>query len=222
MNFFEMIHLDGCKADMRGTSKEDALENLADLALKHPHASKVRRADLLKRIRAREEKGSTGVGSQAAIPHAEIPGLEKFVVVMATSRKGVDFEAIDNKKVRLFFMILAPEGEASQHLKVLALISRILSLPGVRTALLTASSETALYETFMANLRPEDGGKTSPKQRGKMSLLSLVLFDEELIYDILEMLLQKGIEGANITESYGMGEYISNVPLFAGFPKFYE
>ncbi|OQY30901.1 MAG: hypothetical protein B6241_15150 [Spirochaetaceae bacterium 4572_59] len=53
-----------------------------------------------------------------------------------------------------------------------------------------------------------------------MQLLSLVLFDLNLIYDILEMFLEKGFEGANITESYGMGEYISNVPLFAGFLGF--
>jgi len=56
--------------------------------------------------------------------------MEEFIVVMATSQKGVDFEAIDNKKARLFFMILAPLGEASNHLKILAMISRTLSLPG--------------------------------------------------------------------------------------------
>lgn len=220
MNLFEMIHPDSCKANMAGTTKKEVLENLADLAMKHPAAGKVDRVELLRRIYAREEKGSTGIGSQIAIPHSEIPGLDEFVVVLATSQKGVDFEAIDNKKARLFFMILAPEGEASQHLKILAMISRTLSLPGVRPGMLAAPTETALYEAFIANVRPENGGEAAPKKQEEMSLLSLVLFDLDLIYDILEMFLQKGIEGANITESYGMGEYISNVPLFAGFLGF--
>ena len=85
--------------------------------------------------------------------------------------------------------------------------------------MLAAPTETALFEAFMANLRPAGSAPNSEKKEA-MSLLSLVLFDLDLIYDILEMFLEKGIEGANITESYGMGEYISNVPLFAGFLGF--
>ena len=219
MDLTKMIHPDSCKANISGATKKDILENLADLAMKHPGAAAVDRAELLKRIYDREEKGSTGIGSQLAIPHSEVPGLEEFVVVMATSQKGVDFEAIDNKKVRLFFMILAPVGEAANHLKILALISRTLSLPGVRPALLAAPTETALYEGFMSQVRP-DGAAAAEEKKEDMSLLSLVLFDLDLIYDILELFLEKGIEGANITESYGMGEYISNVPLFAGFLGF--
>ncbi len=214
-----MIHPDSCKANIAGNTKKEILENLADLAMKHPAASQVDRAELMKRIYEREEKGSTGIGSQLAIPHSEVPGLAEFVVIIATSQKGVDFEAIDSKKARLFFMILAPPGEASDHLKILAMISRTLSLPGVRPAMLAAPTETALFEAFMANVRPS-GAAPKTEKKEDMSLLSLVLFDLDLIYDILEMFLQKGIEGANITESYGMGEYISNVPLFAGFLGF--
>lgn len=214
-----MLHPDSCKANMAGGSKKEILENLADLALKHPSASSVDRAELLKRIYEREEKGSTGIGSQLAIPHSEVPGLEEFVVVLATSQKGVDFEAIDNKKARLFFMILAPLGEASNHLKILAMISRTLSLPGVRPAMLAAPTETALFEAFMAQVRPA-GVPPRAEKKEDIQLLSLVLFDLDLIYDILEMFLEKGIQGANITESYGMGEYISSVPLFAGFLGF--
>jgi PTS system nitrogen regulatory IIA component len=218
MDIQNMFNQECCKANINTTGKRDTLELLADLALKHPSAARVDKTVLMERLLAREEKGSTGIGNQLAIPHSEIPNLESFVVVMATSARGVEFDSIDDKKARLFFMILAPEGEAPNHLKVLAMISRTLSLPGVKPEILAAPTETALFEGFMGRLNPEQSAKTKLKE--EMSLLFLVLFDLDLIYDILEMFLQKGIEGANVTDSYGMGEYISNVPLFAGFLGF--
>ena len=219
MDLHNMIHPDSCKADIAGVTKDEILENLADLAMKHPAGADMDRAELLKRVHEREDKGSTGIGNQLAIPHSEVPGLQDFIVTIASSKKGVDYEALDGKKARLFFLILAPVGEASNHLKILAMISRTLSLPGVRQEMLGAPTETALYEAFTTHVRP-DGAPQKTEKKEEMSLLSLVLFDIDLIYDILEMFLQKGIEGANITESFGMGEYISSVPLFAGFLGF--
>ncbi|MDC7219005.1 MAG: PTS sugar transporter subunit IIA [Spirochaetales bacterium] len=218
MELDKMFHPDCCKANIETSNKTETLEFLADLALKHPAAAHVDNFELLRKLMEREEKGSTGIGSQLAIPHGEIPGLESFVVVMATHAKGVDYDSIDGKKARLFFMILAPPGEAAEHLKILATISRTLSLPGVKPEILAAPTETALFEGFMAHLHPDQSAK--PKAKEEMQLLTLVLFDLDLIYDVLEMFLQEGIEGANVTESYGMGEYISNVPLFAGFLGF--
>ena len=36
----------------------------------------------------------------------------------------------------------------------------------------------------------------------------------------MEYFIQEGIDGATIVESSGMGEYISNIPLFASFIGF--
>lgn len=218
MEIQSMFHEKCCQANITATGKDETLELLADLAMNHPSASRADRSVLLERLKKREDQGSTGIGNQLAIPHCQVPDLDSFVVVMATSARGVEFESIDGKKARLFFMILAPEGEASEHLKVLAMISRTLSLPGVKPEILAAPTETALFEAFMARLNPDRSART--KEKEEMSLLSLVLFDLDLIYDILELFLQKGIEGANVTDSYGMGEYISNMPLFAGFLGF--
>ena len=53
-----------------------------------------------------------------------------------------------------------------------------------------------------------------------MKLLILTLYVEDFIYSILEFFIQEGVEGANILESFGMGQYISNIPLFADFIGF--
>jgi PTS system nitrogen regulatory IIA component len=43
---------------------------------------------------------------------------------------------------------------------------------------------------------------------------------EEMLYHILEFFLQEGVEGATILDSSGMGQYISDIPLFATFIGF--
>ncbi len=217
-DLLQMFHPECCRVNIPVQKKEEVLAFLADLVLRHPDASGINRETLVAGLKAREEKGSTGIGSQLAIPHCQVAGLSHFIIALGTSSKGVDFDSIDGKKTRLFLTIIGPEGMASEHLKILAGISRTLSQPGVRPELLAAPTELALYEAFISRAHPE--GVAALKKREKMSLLTLILFDRELIYDILEMFLQNGIEGATITESVGMGEYISNVPLFAGFLGF--
>ena len=40
--------------------------------------------------------------------------------------------------------------------------------------------------------------------------------------DILEFFIEAGVDGATVIESFGMGEYISNIPLFADFIGFMQ
>ena len=217
MDLIDIVHQEYTMANIRAAGKEEALALLVEIARRLPPLSDISPDIILSGLHEREKKGSTGIGGHIAIPHTAVPGLDRFTVIIATSRKGIEFESIDRKKVRLFFMILAPEDRAADHLKVLANISRTLSLPGVKQELLAAESSTALFESFVRHLGGEGSGK---KATEKLELLTVYLFDEELIYDILELFIQLGIEGANVADAYGMGEYISNVPLFAGFLGF--
>lgn len=41
------------------------------------------------------------------------------------------------------------------------------------------------------------------------------LYIDEYLYQVLELFIEEGIEGGTVIESGGMGQYISNVPLFA-------
>ena len=59
-----------------------------------------------------------------------------------------------------------------------------------------------------------------PAKSRKMKLMYVVLYIDEFLYDILEFFLQEGIEGATVIESFGMGQYISNIPMFAEFIGF--
>lgn len=80
--------------------------------------------DLFQKLREREQLGSTGIGSGIAIPHCKLPGLDHGIVAIGMVPAGVDFGAVDGQPVRLLFLVLSPSASPSEHLQVLATISR--------------------------------------------------------------------------------------------------
>ncbi len=98
----------------------------------------------LKVLNDRETLGTTGIGDGIAIPHGKLECLEDIVVIVGRSFDGVDFEALDMKPCKIFFMVLAPEQGAGAHLKVLAQISRQLKDDAYRQAFIGTNDKTEL------------------------------------------------------------------------------
>jgi PTS system nitrogen regulatory IIA component len=63
----------------------------------------------------------------------------------------LNFESMDGQPVFLFFLLVAPEGSASIHLKVLARIAKMLKDAGFRKSLMQASTREELYKTITRN-----------------------------------------------------------------------
>jgi PTS system nitrogen regulatory IIA component len=101
---------------------------------------------LIRALEEREQLHSTGIGDGVALPHARnaLVGLvEKPVIVAGRHPQGISFGAIDGQPARLFFLLIAPT--VTQHLAMLARISRLLRDAKLRQSLLLAdSSEKAL------------------------------------------------------------------------------
>lgn len=89
----------------------------------------------------REKLGSTGVGEEVAIPHAKLKSIEDVIILLAISRKGVDFESLDNQPVKIFFLVLAPVKKMNLHLKTLARISRLIKSTDFKERVLKSQSK---------------------------------------------------------------------------------
>jgi nitrogen PTS system EIIA component len=92
----------------------------------------------------REKLGSTGVGEGVAIPHARIEGLTRVVGGFARLQEPVDFDAIDERRCDLVFMILAPAEAGADHLRALARVSRAFRQESIRAALRNAQTVDAV------------------------------------------------------------------------------
>lgn len=216
MNLFDITNEKACMVKMPGKNRDEILREIARRAAKTVAMNRISEQEIFDKLLAREEQGSTGFGNGVAIPHARFANAEDFVFFIVTSNKAIDFQALDRKKVQVFFVLLGPEDRIREHLQILAAISNIVTHTNVRRELLSASTGSALYEIFLSKIREE----SRPRTVEKMKLLFIVLYEDDFFYDILELFVQEGVEGATIIDSTGMGQFISNIPLFASFIGF--
>ena len=142
MEIADLLSLGSVSDGLKAGSKKQALQELSAIAAAETAQKERAVLDLLL---ARERLGSTGVGGGVAIPHAKLDGLSKPSAVFARLRDPIEFDAVDENPVDLIFLLLAPESAGSDHLKALALVSRLLRDHRVCARLRGADSAEALY-----------------------------------------------------------------------------
>ena len=99
-------------------------------------------------LKEREDLGSTGIGDGIAIPHGKTKKIDTLIAAFARSHEGIPFDAIDDKPVKFFFLLLAPEDSAGLHLKALAKISRMLKDPEFQERLAEAKDAAELFQVI--------------------------------------------------------------------------
>lgn len=82
----------------------------------------------------RETKSATGLPGGIAIPHARVESVAAATLAMARLRRKADFGGPDGP-ADIVFLIAAPAGAASEHMKVLSSLARALVRPDFVTAL---------------------------------------------------------------------------------------
>jgi PTS system nitrogen regulatory IIA component len=128
----------------------DKLGVIREFAAHVSAVGKVRDADELVRVlMERESMGSTGIGDGVAIPHGKLHALGEVVIAFGRSRRGVDYQSLDDKPAYLFFLLVTPEDSPGEHLKMLARISRILKNPVLREKLRTAPEGRELHQLIL-------------------------------------------------------------------------
>lgn len=96
-------------------------------------------------VKKRESSMSTGIGFGIGIPHASTDLIQEVVGSLGRSRKGVNFDALDNQPVNLVMLFLVPQGQFQKHLHTLANIAKLLHKADFRQALEQApDAETML------------------------------------------------------------------------------
>jgi PTS system nitrogen regulatory IIA component len=105
--------------------------------------------ELFRALVDRESLGSTGIGGGVAIPHGKLDGITDMIVAFGRSSNGVDFQALDNKPVHLFFVLVTPQDKPGDHLKALARISRILKNTVLRDNLMQAREPQVLQRLIL-------------------------------------------------------------------------
>jgi fructose-specific phosphotransferase system IIA component len=131
---------------LQNTDKEKIIEEMVDL-LDQTH--KLRDRDLaLAKVLERERVMSTGMGEGVAIPHAKTEAVDELVAAFGVTAKDVDFQAIDEKPVRLVFLLVGPMDPTGPHLQALSRISRLMHRKDFRDRLIAAHSAEEVIEAI--------------------------------------------------------------------------
>lgn len=104
--------------DIKGNTKKEALNELLDVICKSPliKEPKIFRKAIFKR----EKLMSTGIGYEIAIPHARDKSIKDFVIALGRKKEGLEYASIDDKPVKLIFMIGASDTQDKDYIRLLS------------------------------------------------------------------------------------------------------
>ena len=130
--------------DLKARDKDDVLKRLSEWASQAMEG--IAAEDVFNVLGEREELGSTGIGGGVAIPHAKLSNLEDTVVIVATSKEGVPFDAVDGEPVFAFFVLLAPDDDTVNYLKLLAKVSKLIKQKGFLSRIKKATDQKEVLD----------------------------------------------------------------------------
>lgn len=149
MNLKKCLSKDTICIRLKSDNKEEVLVELVDLLV--AGAQVKNRDGVLKAIREREQKMSTGMQNGIAIPHAKVDSLDQLVAAIGLKPEGIEFDSIDGKPCSIFIITLSPSKRAGPHIQFLAEISRVLTDDSIRAKLLESSSADEVIDILTSH-----------------------------------------------------------------------
>lgn len=126
VNILSYLNKDGILINLKGNSKKNILSYFLDHLISTGKIDKDNKKEILKVLVQREQMGSTAIGGGIALPHARIECVKDIVLCVGISKEGVNFDSLDEGPVYVAALLLSHQKEAGLHLKILALLARIL------------------------------------------------------------------------------------------------
>jgi fructose-specific phosphotransferase system IIA component len=138
MSIYELLDEKSIKIGLRSTTKQAVLEELVDLLVS---SGKVKdKYTVLDAIEEREKQASTGLENGIAVPHCKTAAVDKLTAALGVSASGIDFESHDGKPAKIFFILIAQPNNPGPHVRALAKLARLLTMPGMCEAILNAKT----------------------------------------------------------------------------------
>jgi mannitol/fructose-specific phosphotransferase system IIA component (Ntr-type) len=116
MDLSDILGPDQILPEMKATNRWEAIDELIDRLITSSKVKPENREAITAVVKKRETSMSTGIGFGIGIPHASTDLIYEVVGALGRSRKGVNFDALDNQPVNLVMLFLVPQGQFQKHL----------------------------------------------------------------------------------------------------------
>src|ERR1043165_7835878 len=146
MNLGDILQTEQIVTDLRAANRWEAIDELIGNLVETGKIKAEHREQIAAVVKKRETSMSTGIGFGIGIPHASTDLIYDVVGSFGRSKKGVNFDALDNQPVNLVMLFLVPQGQFQKHLHTLANIAKLLHIAEFRQALLEAADAEAMLD----------------------------------------------------------------------------
>jgi mannitol/fructose-specific phosphotransferase system IIA component (Ntr-type) len=132
------------KIPLESNDKPDVLRELVQIL---KDADEIADFDsALKAVQDREYKQSTGLTDGIAVPHAKTFAVASLKLAIGISPDGIEFDSMDKKPSKLFFLLLASPGMSGPHVEALAEIAKLARSKALCKALINAENAKEVVE----------------------------------------------------------------------------
>ena len=148
MDLVDILTKDQILTDLQATDRWEAIDELINNLVATGKIQSQHREAIAVVVKKRETSMSTGIGFGIGIPHASTDLIKEVVGALGRSRKGINFDALDNQPVNLVMLFLVPQGQFQKHLHTLANIAKLLHKAEFRQALDQAPDAEAMLKVI--------------------------------------------------------------------------
>ena len=150
MNIADLINQDSILINIESKSKKNILETISDnLANGDPS----QKDTIFDKLYEREKLGTTAFGEGIAIPHARIPNIESPKILFMRLSEGIDFDALDNKKVDLIFSLIVPDTKDASHIEILSKVASLVDSKTLVQKIRDLSDKQKILDLLKNNLQ---------------------------------------------------------------------
>jgi len=130
--------------DVKGKTKYDIIKNMINSSTIEDGLKEY----AYEKVKEREELQPTSVGNGIGIAHAKIEKIKELDILVGVLKKGVDYDAYDEKPVNIIFVILSPIENNREYLSVLSKISRFCRKENMIENILKENNREYIIELF--------------------------------------------------------------------------
>ena len=153
MELGDILSVEQIIPEMKASNRWEAIDELINQLITSGKTKAEHRDAIAAVVKKRETSMSTGIGFGIGIPHASTDLIGEVIGAMGRSKKGIQFDALDNQPVHLVMLFLVPQGQFQKHLHTLANIAKLLHRKDFRQALEDAPDAEGMLKVI------KDSGK---------------------------------------------------------------
>jgi len=156
--------------------------------------------DAYQAVMERENEIPTIVGPHIAMPHARLETIDKIVIGIATSKKGITYTPSSAKPVKLIILTLAPKTAPGIYLQAMSSLAKICLDPDTANTVADFTSSEEIWKFF------DRGGMVLPdfvRTSDIMDPVKVVLQENDTLEQAIDLFVQHGLIDLPVVDKDG-------------------